>query len=69
MAGINPVEFPATIPAIETAVKIHGDGGARMQLDIAESNLGAFLPALIMRGQPLLVRFRVAGTGQPAKEK
>jgi hypothetical protein len=52
------IEFPATIPAIETAVKVHGEGGARMQLDVAESDLGRFLPALVMRGKRLLVRLR-----------
>lgn len=50
------VSFPASIPAIETAVKVHGEGGARLQLDIAESDLGAFLPALVMRGKRLTVR-------------
>ncbi len=49
------VTFRATIPPMETAIKIHGEGGARMQLDIAESDLGGFLPALVMRGKSLLV--------------
>jgi len=38
---------------METAIKIHGEGGARLQLDIAESDLGGFLPALVMRGKCL----------------
>ena len=49
------VTFPATIPMTETAIKIHGEGGARLQLDISETNLGAFLPALVMRGKRLVV--------------
>jgi hypothetical protein len=52
------VTFRATIPPTETAIKIHGDGGARMILDIAESDLGAFLPALVMRGHGLDVTLR-----------
>jgi hypothetical protein len=40
---------------MDTAIKIHGEGGARMMLDIAESDLGAFLPALVMRGRRLRV--------------
>jgi hypothetical protein len=40
---------------MESAIKIHGEGGARMQLDIAESDLGGFLPALVMRGRVLMV--------------
>ena len=52
------VTFPATIPPMETAIKIHGEGGARMILDIAESDLGAFLPALTMRGKNLSVTLK-----------
>jgi len=47
------VTFRASIPPMETAIKIHGEGGARLQLDIAESDLGGFLPALVMRGKCL----------------
>jgi hypothetical protein len=54
------VTFPATIPPTETAIKIHGEGGARMIIDIAESDLGAFLPALAMRGKRLRVTLEEA---------
>lgn len=53
--------FPATIPPIETAIKIHGDGGARMILDIAESDLATFLPAMTMRGKRLIVTLEEKG--------
>jgi hypothetical protein len=52
------VSFRASIPPSETAIKIHGEGGARMILDIAESDLGAFLPALVMRGKRLRVTLK-----------
>ena len=51
----KPVTFRAAIPTLETAIKIHGEGGARLQLDIAETDLGGFLPALVMRGKVLMV--------------
>jgi len=51
------VTFPATIPPMETAIKIHGEGGARIMLDVAESNLGAFLPAVAFRGKQIGVTF------------
>jgi len=51
----SAVSFYATIPPMETAIKIHGEGGARMQLDIAESDLAGFLRALVMRGHRLHV--------------
>ena len=56
--GGQAVTFRASIPQIETAIKVHGEGGARMQLDIAESDLGGFLPALVMRGKVLQVTLK-----------
>ena len=55
MSDTREVTFTASIPTIETAIKIHGEGGARLQIDIAESNMAGFLPALIMRGHVLKV--------------
>jgi hypothetical protein len=51
------VTFPATIPLTETAIKIHGDGGARIMLDVAESDLVQFLPAVAFRGMQIAVTF------------
>ena len=59
---ISTVTFPATIPPMETAVKIHGEGGARIQLDIAESELAMFLPALVFRGRQMMVTFTEKGS-------
>ncbi len=55
------VTFPATIPLIETAIKIHGDGGARIILDVAESDLVKFLPAVVFRGKNVRVTFQEIG--------
>jgi hypothetical protein len=55
VASARSVTFRATIPPIETAIKVHGEGGARLILDIAESDLGGFLPAVVMRGKVLTV--------------
>ncbi len=55
------VTFPASIPMIETAIKIHGEGGARIIFDIAEQDIGAFLPALAYRGGLLHVTLERAG--------
>ena len=56
-ANRSGVTFRASIPPMETAIKIHGEGGARVQLDIAEADLAGFLPALVMRGKVLMVTF------------
>lgn len=55
---MKPITFTASIPPIETAIKIHGDGGARMILDIAEDCLKEFLPACSMRGKILHVTLK-----------
>lgn len=54
------VTFKASIPPLETAIKIHGEGGARLQLDVAEADLAGFLPALPMRGKQLAVTLKAA---------
>lgn len=50
-----PVTFRASIPTTETAIKIHGQEGARMTLDIAECDLCDFLMLLPMRNKVLKV--------------
>lgn len=55
------VTFLAAIPPSETAIKVHGEGGARLQLDISEADLQAFLPALAMRGRRLSVTLTSVG--------
>lgn len=64
MAMNKKTSFPATIPPIETAIKIHGDGGARLILDIAESDLSVFLPAMTMRGKRLVVTLEEKGESE-----
>ena len=49
------VTFKASYPAIQSAIKVDGQGGARIQLDIPESELMNFLPAMAWRGEALQV--------------
>jgi len=49
------VTFRASIPPSETAIKIHGQEGARIVLDVAEQDLGDFLLMLPMRNRVLRV--------------
>ena len=55
MATSDPVVFIASIPPIETAIKIHGQEGARLVLDVADSELGNFFPVTLLRGKVLRV--------------
>ena len=56
--------FRATIPPIMSALKIGGDGGARLQLDIPESDLLDALPLLAWRDKVLVVTVAPEGDGE-----
>ncbi len=49
------VVFLASFPPIQSAIKIDGMGGARIQLDIPESEMGNFIKAMVWRGQRLKI--------------
>lgn len=49
------VQFIASIPPIETAIKIHGEEGARLILDVADTELGNFFPITLLRGKVLKI--------------
>lgn len=45
------VTFKCSFPQIQSAIKLDGAGGARIQLDIPESEMPNFLPMIAWRGQ------------------
>jgi len=47
--------FYAIFPSIQSAIRIDGDGGMRIQLDIPESEIGNALDLLSMRQKVLKV--------------
>jgi hypothetical protein len=49
------VAFRATIPVKAAAIDIHGETGARLTLEIADSDLPDFLPIVLLRGKRLSV--------------
>ena len=49
------VDFRATIPVKAAAIDIHGETGARLTLEIADSDMGDFLPIVLLRGKRLRV--------------
>jgi hypothetical protein len=55
----DEASFIAIVAPIQSAIKI-GDLGARIQFDVAESDLPGMLPLLAMRGKLLRVRASVA---------
>lgn len=49
------VSFRATIPVKAAAIDIHGETGARLTLEIADSDMADFLPIVLLRGKRLRV--------------
>ena len=49
------VKFLAIIPMIQTAIKISGDGGARIQLEVPETDVKAVFELAKMKEQILRV--------------
>lgn len=49
------ITFLASFPNIQTAIRVAGDGGARILLDIAEDELPSIARLLLMRGIVLRV--------------
>ncbi len=49
------VTFLASFPNIQTAIRVAGDGGARILLDIPESEMPAIVRLMLMRGIVLRV--------------
>ena len=47
--------FLATIAPLQTAITIAADGGMRIKVDVPESEIGAALELLTMRGKVLRV--------------
>ena len=47
--------FRATLPPILSAIRLAGDGGMRVQLDIPESDVGEAVQLLLWKGRVLRV--------------
>lgn len=64
----EPLVFLATIPPIQTAIKVAGDGGARVQIDIPESEAEAIKAILDLRGGELIITVQRRPAQQEAAE-
>ena len=51
----STVAFLATIPLLQSAIQVSGDGGLRLKLDVPESEMDAAVGLLTLRGQVLRV--------------
>jgi len=51
----DSITFEAVIPSTVSAIRIHGDEGMRLTLDVDETNLPEALQIVCWRGGPLRV--------------
>ena len=56
---MSECSFIATIAPLQTAISIASDGGMRVKIDVPESEMGAALELLTMRGKTLRVTVEV----------
>ncbi len=49
------IEFIASLPDIQTAISIGGDGATRVRLDIPESELANAVKLILLKGQAFRV--------------
>ncbi len=56
------ISFLASLPPIQSAISLAGDGGARIKLDVDESQMGAVMWLATLRG----LVFRVTVEAEPA---
>lgn len=61
----EPIAFLASFPNIQTAIRVAGDGGARILLDIPESEMPAIVRLMLMRGIVLRVTVEPEATERP----
>lgn len=58
----EPIAFEATIPPLQSAIQVDGAGGARVKLDLPETELPAIARLLLMRGRVLEITVKVRKT-------
>lgn len=60
----DEVRFRAVFPSTQSALRFHGDGGLRIQLDIPESEVSGTVALLAWRQRVLVVTVRPEREGE-----
>lgn len=63
------VEFLASIPPLQSALTVAGDGGARLKLDLDEMQVNIIPQLLSLRGRLLKVTIELEDERQPEKSR
>ena len=59
------IEFIASLPDIQSAISIGGDGATRVKLDIPESELAQAVKLVLLKGKAFSVKIEVIEGGWP----
>jgi len=59
MIESTPIVLLASLPPVQSAITISGDGGARIKLDVPESEMDAVMRLAALRGELLRVTVEV----------
>jgi len=65
----DSITFEAVIPSTVSAIRIHGDEGMRLTLDVDETNLPEALQIVCWRGEPLRVTIGPMGHTRTGHER
>jgi len=65
----DSITFEAVIPSTVSAIRIHGDEGMRLTLDVDETNLPEALQIVCWRGEPLRVTIEPMGHTRAGHER
>lgn len=65
----EPITFLASFPNIQTAIRVAGDGGARILLDIPEDEMPAIVRLMLMRGKVIRVTIEDEATDGTPKDR
>lgn len=64
---MEEARFKASLPSVLAAIKVSGDGGTRIQLDVPEIDDHEVLKLLLWRGMSLDVIVRPSAQKEPGK--
>ena len=66
---MEPIEFIASIAPLDSAIQVSSHGGARIKIDIPESEMPAIVRLMLMRGMTLRVTVERADVPPEQKEQ
>lgn len=64
MSSTEALTFTASIAPLQSAIMVASDGGARVKIDIPESEMPAIVRLMLYRGKRLRITLEIDDDGQ-----